>query len=43
MASLYAYTGKIEVKPLVESFTPWLEDCCNQILQFPYHLQCHAA
>ena len=43
MASLYAYTGKIEVKPLVDSFTPWLEDRCNQILQFPYHLQCHAA
>jgi len=43
MASLYAYTGKIEVKPLVESFIPWLEDRCEQILQFRYHLQCHAA
>ena len=43
MASLFAYTGKIEVKPLVNSFTPWLEDRCKQILNFPYHLQCHAA
>lgn len=43
MASLFAYTGEVEVKPLVESFTPWLEDRCNQILNFPYHLQCHAA
>jgi len=43
LASLFAYTGKIEVKPLVNSFTPWLEDRCKQILNFPYHLQCHAA
>ena len=43
MASLFAYTGEVEVKPLVQSFNPWLEDRCKQILNFPYHLQCHAA
>lgn len=43
MASLYAYSGTVEVRPLVESFTPWLVDRCEQILRYPYHLQCHAA
>lgn len=43
MASLYGYTGTIEVIPLVQSFEPWIRDRCDQILRFPYHLQCHAA
>jgi hypothetical protein len=43
VASLYAYTGTIKVKSLVESFHPWLADRCEQILRYSYHLQCHAA